>query len=140
MVIPGHGRPTECKEENDMKRISAILAAVFILAMLLTVAGCSKKSENSIAGTWAYSDEETGIGAVYVLNEDGTGTYTMEVGEETVTYELKYEVQDGHLLVTYVNNEIFSEDDVFDSAFRFEGSDKLIISDSTGEEMTFVKQ
>ena len=64
----------------------------------------------------------------------------MVVGEEEVTYELKYEVQEGHLLVTYVNNEIFTEDDVFDSEFSFKDENTIIIKDSTDMEMEFVRQ
>lgn len=123
-----------------MKRISAVLAAVLVFVLILNVAGCSKKADASLTGVWEYADEETGMSAVYDLKDDGTGTYTMKVGEEEVTYELKYEVQDGHLLVTYVNNEIFSEDDVFDNEFSFQDDNTLIIKDSFGEEMTFVRQ
>lgn len=123
-----------------MKRISAVLAAVLVFVLILNVAGCSKKADASLTGVWEYADEETGMSAVYDLKDDGTGTYTMKVGEEEVTYELKYEVQDGHLLVTYVNNEIFSEDDVFDNEFSFQDDNTLIIKDSFGEEMTFVRK
>ena len=102
-----------------MKRISMIFAVLLAFAVVLSAAGCGKKeeapAENSIAGVWEYSDEENGIGAVYDLKADGTGEYTIKVGDEEVVYELKYEVEDDHLLVTYVNNEFFSEDDVFDS-------------------------
>ena len=120
-----------------MKRTVTILAAVM---MLLFAAGCSSKSEASLVGVWEYSDAEAGIGAVYDLKDDGTGTYTMKVGEEEVTYELNYEVKDGHLLVTYVNNEIFSEDDVFDSEFSFQDENTIMIKDSTGEEMAFIRK
>ena len=123
-----------------MKRISAVFAAVLVLVLILSVAGCSKKADASLTGVWEYADEETGMSAVYDLKDDGTGTYTMKVGEEEVVYELKYEVKDGHLLVTYVNNEIFSEDDVFDSTFRFQGPDTLILEDSFGEELSFARQ
>ena len=124
-----------------MKKITAILAVVLALAMLFALAGCgAKKDEDPMVGTWEYNDPESGLGAVYVLKDDGTGTYTMKVGEEEVTYELKYEVKDGHLLVTYVNNEIFSEDDVFDNEFSFQDDSTIIIKDSTGTEMTFVKK
>ncbi len=123
-----------------MKRISAVLAAVLVFVLILNVAGCSKKADASLTGVWEYADEETGMSAVYDLKDDGTGTYTMKVGEEEVTYELKYEVQDGHLLVTYVNNEIFSEDDVFDNEFSFQDDNTLIIKDSFGEEMNFVRK
>ena len=108
--------------------------------MIFSLAGCSKVNNNSLAGTWEYSDADNSIGAVYVLKDDGTGTYTMKVGETEVTYELKYEAKDGHLLVRYVNNEIFSEEDVFDSEFRFKDSKTLIIKDTSGEELIFVRK
>ena len=123
-----------------MKKCRRFFAVLLVLAMVFTVAACAKKSEGSLAGTWEYSDEETGLGAVYVLNEDGTGTYTMKVGDQEVTYELKYEVKDGRLLVRYVNNETFSEDDVFDSEFSLQDADTMIIKDTSGEEMTFVRK
>lgn len=125
---------------NDMKKLSAILAVLLLFTMIFAAAGCSGKADNSLTGIWEYSDEESGMGAVYDLKDDGTGTYTMTVGEEAVTYELKYEVRNGHLLVTYVNNDIFTEDDVFDSEFNFKDSNTLIIKDSFGEELTFVRQ
>ncbi|MCR5182758.1 MAG: hypothetical protein K6D56_07010 [Clostridia bacterium] len=125
-----------------MKKFFTVLAILMIFIMVLSLAGCGKKAEsdNSLVGTWEYMDEENGIGAVYVLNEDGTGTYTVIAGEEEVTYELKYEEADGHLLVSFVNNETFSEDDVFDSEFHFEDADILIIKDSFGEEMTYIRK
>ena len=127
-----------------MKKI-LILVLVLALACVFMVA-CGGNSdggdasENSLTGVWKYEDTENGIGAVYDLKDDGTGTYTMIVGEEEVTYELKYEVQDNHLLVTYVNNDTFTEEDVFDSEFSFQDANTLIVKDSFGEEMTFVKQ
>ena len=123
-----------------MKRCNAILAGLLAFVIVFAVAGCGRTDENSLVGTWEYTDTENSISAVYVLKDDGTGTYTMKVGEEDVPYELKYEVKDGHLLVTYVNNETFSEDDVFDNEFSFKDSNTLVIKDSFGEEMTFVKK
>ena len=124
-----------------MKRSKRILVLLTALVLLLSVAGCGgKKAEASLTGVWEYSDEETGMAATYDLKDDGTGTYTMKVGEEEVVYELKYEIQDGHLLVNYVNNEIFSEDDVFDSEFSFQDDNTIIIKDSFGAEMTFVRK
>ena len=123
-----------------MRKISAALAAVLVLALLLSAAGCGKKAEPSMVGTWEYTDAENDIGAVYVLKDDGTGTYTMKVGDTEVVYELKYETKDDHLLVTYVNNEIFTEEDVFDSLFRFSDPDTLILKDSFGEELTYVRK
>ena len=126
-----------------MKKTNVILMMFIALACTFMVAcGGSGENEgdNSIVGLWEYSDDENGIGAVYDLKEDGTGTYTMIVGEEEVTYELKYEVSDGHLLVTYVNNEIFSEDDVFDNEFSFKDPNTLIVKDTGGDELTFVRK
>ena len=129
-----------------MKKLSALITVVVILVMVFCLAGCggsgdaAPADENSLVGVWTYADEESGIGATYDLKDDGTGTYTMVVGEEEVTYELKYEVQEGHLLVTYVNNEIFTEDDVFDSEFSFKDENTIIIKDSTDMEMEFVRQ
>ena len=127
-----------------MKKI-LILVLVLALVCVFMVAcggnsGGGDASENSLTGVWKYEDKENDIGAVYDLKDDGTGTYTMIVGEEEVTYELKYEVQDNHLLVTYVNNDTFTEEDVFDSEFSFQDANTLIVKDSFGEEMTFVKQ
>ena len=123
-----------------MKKNSAILMVLLVFTMVLSLTGCGSKNENSLVGTWEYSDTEYDLGAVYVLNDDGTGTYTMKVGEEEVTYQLKYEAKDGHLLVSYVNNEIFSEDDVFDSEFSFKDAKTMIVKDSFGEEQTFIKK
>ena len=123
-----------------MKRFSAGIAVLLVAVMLISVAGCGHKDGNSLTGTWEYSDKDNGIGAVYVFKDDGTGTYSMKVGEQEVTYEMKYEVKDGHLLVRYVNNDTFSEDDVFDNEFSFKDSKTIIVNDSFGEEMTFVKK
>ncbi len=123
-----------------MKKICSLIPILLALALLFAASGCGQQETNSLPGTWEYQDEENGIGAVYVLKNDGTGTYTMTVGDSEVTYELKYEARDGHLLVTYVNNEIFTEEDVFDSEFRFQDADTLIIKDTAGTEMTFIKK
>ena len=123
-----------------MNKSRVILAALLVFSMIFSLTGCGKGNDTSLAGTWEYSEPENGIGAVYVLKDNGTGTYTIKVGETEVTYELKYEAKDGHLLVRYVNNEIFSEEDVFDSEFRFKDSKTLIIKDTSGEELVFVRK
>jgi len=127
-----------------MKRISVIVMSLLLAALLVGSAAWAETEAAdveslSFVGIWTYTDEENGISATYDLKDDGTGTYTMIVGEKEVTYELKYEVQDNLLLVTYVNNETFTEDDVFENEFRFENEQTLVIKDSFDEEMTFVK-
>ena len=123
-----------------MKRIKTITVITVLVMLIIALAGCGKKEDDQLAGVWEYNDTENGIGAIYDLKTDGTGTYTMIVGEQEVVYELKYEVKDGHLLVTYVNNEIFTEDDVFDSEFNFKDSNTLIVKDSFGEELEFIRK
>ena len=123
-----------------MRKLRTVITTLLVIAMVISIAACGKKNENSLAGVWEYTDTESDLGAVYDLKEDGTGTYTMKIGETDVTYELKYEVKDGHLLVTYVNNETFTEDDVFDSEFTLKDADTMISKDSTGMEMTFNKK
>ncbi len=127
-----------------MKKFYYLLAALLVIAVVVSLPGCgrtdSAKSANPLSGTWEYTDAEYDISTVYVLKDDGTGTYTMKVGDTEVVYELKYETKDDHLLVTYVNNEIFTEEDVFDSPFRFSDPDTLILKDSFGEELTYVRK
>ena len=130
-----------------MKKTRVLIVSVLVLVMLLFVVGCGASSggsgddsQASLAGVWKYEDTENELGAIYDLKDDGTGTYTIIVGDQEVTYELKYEVADGHLLVTYVNNEIFTEDDVFDSEFRMEDENTMIVKDDTDMEMAFIRQ
>ena len=42
--------------------------------------------------------------------------------------------------MTYVNNETFSEEDVFDNEISFQDENTILIKDSFGEEMTFVRK
>ena len=118
-----------------MKKLITLLLAALVL---LTAAGCGKK--NDLTGTWEYKEDSIGMTSIYDLKKDGTGTYTLQIGEQEVVYELKYEVKDGHLLVRFVNNDVFSEDDVFDSEFELKDSKTLIIKDTSGTEMTFNKK
>ena len=96
--------------------------------------------DQSLVGIWDCYDREYGIYTSYDLKDDGTGTYTMNAGGDDVVYELKYTVKDGHLLVRYVNNDTFSEEDEFDSEFRIEDQDTVVIKDSFGMEMTFMRR
>lgn len=122
-----------------MKKTNLIFVTLLVFSMILALAGCGKK-ENSIVGTWECNDTENDISTVYDLKDDGTGTYTMKVAGEEVIYELKYEIKDNHLLVRYVNNDTFSEDDEFDNKFQFKDDNTLIIKDSFDEEMTYVRK
>lgn len=132
-----------------MKKLSAIIVIVLMLTMVFAFTGCGGSSdsgsseatdEQKIVGTWNYADEEYGITAVYDFKDDGTGTYNINTGEGEVTYEMNYELSDGHLLITFVNNDTFTEDDVFDHDYHFDGDDTLFVSDDFGEELEFTRQ
>ena len=56
-------------------------------------------------------------------------------------YVMKYEYKDDHLFITYVNNETFTEDDVFDFEVTFEDEQTIVLKDTAGgDEITYVRQ
>lgn len=110
-----------------------LLALLFVILL----AGCGRTY--NLVGRWEYRDETTGTGAVYDLKEDGTGTYTV-IGGSEVTYDLKYEVQNNHLLVSFLNNETYSEDLVFDSEFKMKDDNTMVIQGNGGKELPFIRQ
>ena len=125
-----------------MKKNNVVIIALLVVTMVVCLMGCGGGSghDYSLTGVWEYSDEANGIGSVYDFKDDGTGTYTMNVAGNEVVYEMKYEVSDGHLLITFVNNDTFSEDDVFDSEFRFKDENTLIVKDSLGDDLTYIRK
>ena len=125
-----------------MKKNNVVIIALLVVTMVVCLMGCGggSKKDYSLTGVWEYSDEANGIGSVYDFKDDGTGTYTMNVAGNEVVYEMKYEVSDGHLLITFVNNDTFSEDDVFDSEFKFKDENTLIVKDSLGDDLTYIRK
>ena len=117
-----------------LRKLFAFIAA-FTLTVILT--GCSRPAD--LTGTWVYKDETRGIEAVYDLKEDGTGTYSV-TGSSSVMYELRYEVQNNHLLVSFLNSDTYSEDLVFDSEFKMKDDNTMVIRDSAGRDMPFIRQ
>ena len=125
-----------------MKKANVVIIALLVVTMVVCLMGCGggSKQDYSLTGVWEYSDEANGISSVYDFKDDGTGTYTMNVAGNEVVYEMKYEVSDGHLLITFVNNDTFSEDDVFDSEFRFKDENTLIVKDSLGDDLKYIRK
>ncbi|HCK87622.1 MAG TPA: hypothetical protein DHW39_02320 [Erysipelotrichaceae bacterium] len=113
------------------------LKHLLIILCVIVLAGCGRTY--NLTGRWEYRDETTGTGAVYDLKEDGTGTYTA-IGGSEVTYDLKYEVQNNHLLVSFLNNETYSEDLVFDSEFKIKDDNTMVIQGNGGKELPFIRQ
>ncbi len=133
---------TSLSRADEMKKTNIVIIAILLVAIFICLMGCggSPKADYSLTGVWEYSDEVNGISSVYDFKDDGTGTYTMTVGGNVVVYEMKYEVNDGHLLIIFVNNDIFTEEDVFDSEFRFKDENTLIVKDSLGDDLKYIRQ
>ncbi len=110
-----------------------LLAIIFVIIL----AGCGRKYD--LVGRWEYKDETAGTTAVYDLKEDGTGTYTVTGGSGFI-YELKYEVQNNHLLVSFLNSDTYSEDLVFDSEFKMKDDNTMVIQGNGGKELPFIRQ
>ena len=122
-----------------MKTARKILVVLFAFFMILTTAGCGAIKED-LFGVWEYTDTSTGMSAVYEFRDDGTGTYTVNSGGNEVVYELKYNSEGNHLLFTITNSDIYTDDDLFDIQFKLKGTDKMIVKDSTGRDLTFVRK
>ncbi len=113
-----------------MKR--ALLSTGFILTLMFSIlllSGCgknedSRKQSNKIIGSWKHS------GYVYTFNEDKTGSYTAYGSEMKFTYE-----DDGKKVkILYNGNTIPGTYE-----YRIEG-DKLIIKDSFGNDLEYIKK
>lgn len=120
-----------------MKKFYYLLAALFVIAVIVSLPGCGrdKARENALAGTREHADAESGLDAVCVLKDGGTGRCAMKVGDREVDCELRYEVRDGQLLLTFENSGLFPGGDTIDSAFRLSAPGTLIITDSLGGEL-----
>ena len=116
-----------------MKKTVRLMALVMVLVMLCAaLSACGKKLDSKVVGTWEYN--EGSLGAIYVLNADGTGTYTIKAGTETSKQNITYKTEGGKLLITFEGDT-----DVFEMPYSFSGAD-MIVKDTFGTEMTFKKQ
>ena len=111
-----------------MKRTLLIVALIAILvAVVFVLAGCEKKEEaKGIVGSWKYVSG----GYVYTFNADKTGNYAYGDSKMEFTYE-----DDGSKVsMLYTGNT-----EPLELEYRIEG-DKLIIKDSLGNDVEYVKQ
>jgi uncharacterized lipoprotein YehR (DUF1307 family) len=121
-----------------MKSAKKLMILLFAFFMIAAAAGCTKVED--LFGVWEYRDTERDFTAVYEFREDGTGTYTVNSeGKETV-YELRYNAEGSHLLFTITNSEDFSDDDLFDIQFKLKGGDTMVIKDSRGADLKFIRK
>ena len=121
-----------------MKKIlkSISIISIIIVGLLIITACSSKENKNEIdsnvIGTWEYTEDS--ITATYIFKEDGTGTYTMTVEENTVEKEVEYYTKDGKLFINYDK-----EPETFELKYQKSGND-LIIYDSFDEELLYKKK
>ena len=129
-----------------MKRFVKSLFLVFVLMIgVFVLTGCGKTGnttqkvetaneiDSQIIGTWEL--DEDGYTATYVLNADGTGSYTLTVEEDSDVKELTYKTENNKLLVTFKGDT-----DVFESEYSFKDNNTLGIKDSFGEEFNYVRK
>ncbi len=122
-----------------MKQFRKLLTVLFAFILTLSIAGCSAKSGNSLAGKWEYRDEDMGIVTTYDLKEDGTGTCTMDVAGNKAESALTYEAKNSHLTVTFESSEAFDSEGS-DFEFTLKDDQTLILKDASGQESEYIRQ
>lgn len=112
-----------------MKRIKN----VFVLGILIfTLTGCFNKVDSKIVGTWEYN--ENGMSAIYVLKDDGTGSYDITVADGNSFQKLTYETKDGKLFIIFEGDK-----DVFELPYKIRDN-SLVITDSLNQEVVYNKK
>ena len=113
------------------KKVISILCIVMIAFVTLALTGCGKKDKKSdkatLVGTWEY---KSGSSYAYNFKDDKTGSYSVYGTEMPFTYE-----DDGQkVTILYEGNTVSS---TFE--YKIEG-DKLIIKDSFGNDVEYIKK
>ena len=122
-----------------MKKFSIVLALILVIVLVLGVTGCDTLDKMKLVGTW----ETPAIITVYssfTFNRNGTGTYSLNALGCRISVDIKYQVKDGHLLISYDNQESNPEEELdhfLDSEFYFQDKDTLVLRDSSGVERIF---
>ncbi len=75
------------------KKIIAVLMIIVILAV--TLVACSDSRPENMVGKWVYISRTKGI--EIVLNEDGTGEYTVKRKKRDISY---WSAEEGELVIT----------------------------------------
>lgn len=112
------------------KRVISILMILCVAFMLFSFTACSDKEKSdapAIVGKWEY---ESSSDMYYTFREDGTGSYWFLGSETKFVYE-----DDGKALTLQYEN--IEQPNVFE--YKIEGK-KLLIQDSFGEFMTYIKK
>ena len=105
------------------KTVLAIGIILVLVASVFILTGCEKKAEG-LVGKWGYSS------FVYTFNEDGTGNYDAAGTIMNFTYEDK----GSSVSILYSGNT-----SPLELNYRIEGN-KLIVTDSFGEDVEYIKK
>ena len=109
---------------NMKKIVTSALLIVLLIVGLFTLTGCGESKTEGVIGKWEYSSY------VYTFNEDKTGTYDA-LG---TTMNFTYEDDGSKLSILYTGNT-----SPLELNYRLDGN-KLIITDSFGEEVEYIKK
>ena len=120
-----------------MNKILNKLCLVLLLFLsIIVLSGCDKTEKKTIdtnvIGTWEYSEED--IDATYVFEKNGTGSYTIAVGENSVVKEVEYYTKDNKFYINFDNDP-----DTFELEYKMV-DDGIIIYDSQGTELLYKKK
>lgn len=116
------------------KGMKSLLLVVVLVSSIFILGGCGKDYKKELIGTWVFTDPDGAYSARYILKEDGTGTYTITVGEVSDEKNITYKTDGKVIYMTFENDT-----DVFENKYRIENNN-LIVTDSFGTESVFVKQ
>ena len=109
-----------------------LLLGLITIITLIIVSGCTNKNiDPKVVGKWKYTDDDFSV--EYVFKENGTGTYTLNIGDESESKNITYKNKDGKFLITFEKDK-----DVFENKYTIKNGN-LIIEDSFGEKITYIK-
>ena len=112
------------------KRVISILMILCVAFMLFSFTACSDKEKSDAPAIVGKGEYESSSDMSYTFREDGTGSYWFLGSETKFVYE-----DDGKALTLQYEN--IEQPNVFE--YKIEGK-KLLIQDSFGEFMTYIKK
>lgn len=120
------------------KHLRQVFLVLIIIVGIFSLSACGKKKaetkviDERVIGTWKYESDY--IIATYVFRKDGTGSYTITVGEETVLKTVAYYTENDTFYINYDEDP-----DTFELKYSV-SNEGITIIDSLGDELLYEKQ